>query len=152
MRNNSMVLVLAVMVAVGLLFPVAGNSFGLFSRYAEVRESNGEIRLALNDVGDGKAHYYSYQDGEKAIKFFVIKSRDGVVRAAFDACDVCFPAKKGYTQEGDVMVCNNCGRKFHSTQIGVVEGGCNPAPLAGEVAGEQLVLKVADIRPGGRFF
>ncbi len=152
MRNHNIMFVLVIMAAVGLLFPSSGNSFGLFSRYAEVKESNGEVRLALSDVSDGKAHYYSYQDGEKAIKFFVIKSRDGVVRAAFDACDVCFPEKKGYTQEGDFMVCSNCGRKFHSTQVNVVEGGCNPAPLAREVVGEQLVLKVADIRPGGRFF
>lgn len=152
MRNNITLFVLAVMVTIGLTFPVAGNSFGLFSRHTEVKESNGEIRLDLNEVSDGKAHYYSYQDGEKTIKFFVIKSRDGVVRAAFDACDVCFPEKKGYRQEGDFMVCINCGRKFHSTQVNVVEGGCNPAPLAREVVGEQLVLKVADIRPGGRFF
>lgn len=150
--RNGFFFIVSLIVAVGLLFPVVGSSFGLFSRYAEVKGSNGEIRLALSDVSDGKAHFYSYRDGEKTIKFFVIKSRDGVVRAAFDACDVCFAAKKGYTQEGDFMVCTNCGRKFHSTQVNVVEGGCNPAPLARAEVGEHLVIKVSDIKPGGRFF
>ena len=86
------------------------------------------------------------------IKFFVIKSSDGVIRAAFDACDVCFPAHKGYTQEGDFMVCNNCGRKFHTARINVVEGGCNPAPLNRTTADGQMVIRVADILSGARFF
>jgi uncharacterized membrane protein len=152
MRNNIMWLVIVGVVAFGLLLPPKGSAFSLFSRHAAVRESNGEIRLALDEVSDGKAHYYAYEDGGKTIKFFVVKSRDGVVRAAFDACDVCFPEKKGYRQEGDFMVCINCGRKFHTTQVNVVEGGCNPAPLAREVVGDQLMIKVADIRLGGRFF
>ena len=86
------------------------------------------------------------------MNFFVVKSNDGVIRAAFDACDVCFPAKKGYTQDGDFMICNNCGRRFHSSRINVVEGGCNPAPLQREVIGDQLVIKTSDVIPGARYF
>jgi len=152
MSKKNMWSMMVGVVAFALLLPPDASSFGLFSKHAAVRESNGEIRLALNEVGDGKAHYYAYEDGGKTIKFFIIRSRDGVIRAAFDACDVCFPEKKGYRQEGEFMVCINCGRKFHSTQVNVVEGGCNPAPLAREAAGDQLVIKVADILPGGRFF
>ncbi len=145
-------LVITAAVVGGMMFPVDGSSFNLFSRYTAVKEMNGEIRLPLAEVSDGKAHYYSYQDGGKDIKFFVVKSPDGVVRAAFDACDVCFPEKKGYSQEGDFMVCINCGRKFHSTQVNVVAGGCNPAPLARRTDGEFLVILAADIKPGARFF
>ena len=82
----------------------------------------------------------------------MVKSSDGIIRAAFDACDVCFASKKGYSQDGDFMVCNNCGRRFHSSRINVVKGGCNPAPLSREVAGEHLVITVADVIPGSRFF
>ena len=59
---------------------------------------------------DGKAHFYSYDAGGTQVKYFVLKSSDGKVRAAFDACDVCFAQKKGYQQEGDEMVCGNCGQ------------------------------------------
>jgi uncharacterized membrane protein len=147
-----MMLIVAGAMAAGMLFPVDGSSFSLFSRYEAVTDSNGEVRIPLGEVNDGKAHYYSYQDGQKAIKFFVIKSRDGVIRAAFDACDVCFPDKKGYRQEGDFMVCVKCGRKFHSTQVNVIEGGCNPAPLTRQEVEGQLMIKVADIQSGRRFF
>ncbi|MEM3554980.1 MAG: Fe-S-containing protein, partial [Candidatus Micrarchaeaceae archaeon] len=60
--------------------------------------------------------------------------------AAFNACDVCYPARKGYHQEGDVMVCNNCGRRFPTNQINIVRGGCNPAPLERAVDGDTLVI------------
>lgn len=145
-------LMVVVVLAVGLLIPVTGSAFGIFGQHKSVKAEDSEVRIPLKDVDDGDAHYYSYMDGDQEIKFFVIKSRDGVVRAAFDACDVCFPAKKGYTQDGEYLICNNCGRKFHSSQINVAEGGCNPAPLNREMVGDTLVIKVADIIPGARFF
>jgi uncharacterized membrane protein len=152
MYRKVSVLSLMIVLMVGLFIPVNGYTLSIFSKYSSVKGVNGEVNLAINDVSDGKAHYYSYKDGGKTIKFFVVKSRDGVIRAAFDACDVCFPEKKGYTQEEDFMVCNNCGRKFHSTRVNVVEGGCNPAPLKREEVRGNVVIKVADILPGGRFF
>jgi uncharacterized membrane protein len=50
---------------------------------------------------DGKARHFEHVDGKHTIRYFVLKSSDGIVRAAFDACDVCWPAGKGYYQEGD---------------------------------------------------
>ena len=102
---------------------------------------------------DGLPKYYSYRNHDgKNIKFFILKSSDGVIRAAFDACDVCFQSKKGYRQDGDFMVCNNCNQRFVSTRINEVRGGCNPAPLEREIVGDKLVIAVADIIPGARYF
>jgi uncharacterized membrane protein len=50
------------------------------------------------------------------------------------------------------MICNNCGQRFHSSRINVVKGGCNPAPLERNVIGNNLVITVADVLPGSRFF
>jgi len=101
---------------------------------------------------DGQAKHFDFQDGDKNIRYFVIKSSDGVVRAAFDACDVCWPAGKGYYQEGDVMVCRNCGRKFASNLVNEVQGGCNPAPLKRRVENGMLVIHPDDIRNGASYF
>ncbi len=101
---------------------------------------------------DGKARHFDFKDGEHTIRYFIIKSADGVLRAAFDACDVCWPAGKGYYQEGDVMVCRNCGRKFVSTKVNEVKGGCNPAPLNRRVEGDLLVIENEDIRSGRGYF
>ncbi len=110
------------------------------------------VRLPLATFDDGHAHYYSHQAGDTMIEYFVLKSSDGVVRAAFDACDVCFEARKGYRQEGDEMVCNNCGMRFPSVLINERQGGCNPAPLDRTIEGNELVIRVDDIFTGIGYF
>ena len=120
--------------------------------YPVVAAEDGVVRLSLSVFDDDKAHYYTYMQEGRPIELFALKSKDGVVRAAFNACDVCFQAKRGYRQEGDVMVCNNCGRRFPSEQINVVQGGCNPAPLQRSVEGGDLVIRVEDIAAGQGYF
>ncbi len=136
------------------LYPSQSQAFyKFFSRsHKPVKAVNGEVRLPLNSVDDGEAHYFSFNSEQGEIRFFVLKSRDNIIRAAFDACDVCFPEKKGYSRDGDYMICNNCGQKFHSTRINVIKGGCNPAPLRRTRKGDQLVIQVSDILSGSHYF
>jgi uncharacterized membrane protein len=145
---------LALVLGVPFVHPVSEGKagFSFFSSHKNIKDTDGKIQIPITDVDDGKAHYYQYKNNGSSVKFFVVKSTDGVIRAAFDACDVCFASKKGYSQDGDYMICNNCGQRFHSSRINVVKGGCNPAPLTREVAGEHLVINVSDVIPGSRFF
>ena len=101
---------------------------------------------------DGKARHFEHRNGRHTIRFFVLKSSDGIIRAAFDACDVCWPANKGYYQEGDYMVCRNCGRRFASVLVNEVKGGCNPAPLNRAMNGDKVVIQVKDILEGKQYF
>ncbi len=130
----------------------AANPSNVKTRYAAVQATDGVINWPLNTFDDGKAHYYSFVNSGKAIDFFVLKSSDGVVRAAFDACDVCFGAHKGYRQQGDLMICNNCGQQFPSIKINELKGGCNPSPLERIVEGDALVIRSADIATGAGYF
>lgn len=107
---------------------------------------NGEIRVPLSKIDDGQAHHYQVKaDDGTMVTFFLVKSKDGVFRAAIDACDVCYKEGKGYHQEGDFMVCENCGQKFASSRINEVKGGCNPAPLERTISGDQMVISLKDI-------
>lgn len=137
-----------------LLLPTKGNAlFGPWSsKFQKVQAENGLVQIPINKINDGHAHYFTFKAQGRDIRFFVLKSRDGVIRAAFDACDVCFPKRKGYSQAGDYMICNNCGQRFHSTKINVLKGGCNPAPLRRTNNGKHLVLTAADIFSGSRYF
>jgi uncharacterized membrane protein len=111
------------------------------------------VTVPVSTFDDGEAKHFSYQaPSGKTIKFFALKSSDGVIRAAFDACDVCYQSKKGYRQEGDFMVCNNCGQRFSSVRVNEVKGGCNPSPLERNIEGENLVIAVADILTGAKYF
>ena len=111
-----------------------------------------DVKIALSDL-NGTATFFDYKLADnKPIRFFVIKSSDGVYRAALDACDTCYHAKKGYHQEGDDMICNNCGLHFHSSQINEVHGGCNPVGLPRTIDGNQLVIKASEIESRGSYF
>jgi len=111
-----------------------------------ITPTNGKIEIPVADISDGEAHHFQVkaEDGT-VVTFFVLKSADGVLRAAIDACDVCYRSGLGYYQEGDNMVCKNCGQKFASNKINVIKGGCNPAPLSREVSGDKLVINMRDV-------
>jgi uncharacterized membrane protein len=111
-----------------------------------------DIRISLSDLSSN-AKFFDYKlSDNKPVRFFVIKSSDGVYRAALDACDTCYHAKKGYHQEGDDMICNNCGLHFPSSQINEVHGGCNPVGLPRTVEGNQLVIKASELESRGTYF
>lgn len=125
--------------------PVASAGGGL-------KASGEEVSVPLSELS-AKARFYEYKAATgKTVRFFAMKSSDGVYRAALDACDVCFAAKKGYRQEGDDMVCNNCGNHFHSAQVNEVKGGCNPVGLARKVSGERLSLSAKELEAGAGYF
>ena len=112
-----------------------------------------EITHPVSLFDDGEAQFFQYQGGNGiTVKYFVLKSSDGIIRAAFDACDTCWPAGKGYYQKDDHMVCRNCRRQFASIKVNEVKGGCNPAPLNREIAGAQVVIRAKDILAGKQYF
>ena len=111
-----------------------------------------DIRILLSELS-GTAKFFDYKlSNDKPVRFFVIKSSDGVYRAALDACDTCYHAKKGYHQEGDDMICNNCGLHFHSAKINEVHGGCNPIGLPRTIEGNELVIKAGELESRGGYF
>ncbi|HLF83876.1 MAG TPA: DUF2318 domain-containing protein [Blastocatellia bacterium] len=113
----------------------------------------GDVLIPISDVSNGKANFFNYTASNKTfVRFFVIKSSDGVYRAALDACDVCYAAKKGYYQDGDNMICKKCGRDFPSALVNEVTGGCNPIGVPRAVDGDNLVIKASDLETGKSYF
>ena len=111
-----------------------------------------DVSIPVSELG-AKARFYDYKTASgKTVRFFAMRSSDGVYRAALDACDVCFAGKQGYSQDGDDMVCNKCGNRFHSAQINEVRGGCNPIGLERRVAGDKLNLSAKELEAGASYF
>jgi uncharacterized membrane protein len=111
-----------------------------------------DVRIPLNTVADGNAHFFAYVSGGKTITFFVVKAADGSIRTAFDACMACNHAKLGYRQQGGLVACNNCGMGFSPADIGKASGGCSPIPLLMRIDGQTLVFKTKDLDSGVRYF
>lgn len=113
----------------------------------------GDIRIPVSDIESGKAKFFDFTTSDKKpIRFFAVKSSDGVYRAALDACDVCYQAKKGYKQEGDNMICQKCGLPFLTSRIGDVAGGCNPVGIPRKLEGDSLVIKASDLEKLKSYF
>ena len=145
--------VLALVLVVGLLTMGPGQKESVVAESAPAKSGADFVSYPVKMFSDGKARHFEYAVNDKLkIRYFILKSSDGIIRAAFDACDVCWPSNKGYAQDGDVMVCRNCGRRFASVRINEIKGGCNPAPLNRKVEGETLIITLKDIMSGSGFF
>ena len=119
-----------------------------------VNLENGEVKLESSIFSDNQAKFYNTEmPGGKTIYFFVVKDKNGIYRAAANACAVCFKTYKGFRQEGNEIVCNNCGNRYPIERIATEKGGCNPGPINPnlEVKNNQIIIqqsvldKVADL-------
>jgi hypothetical protein len=67
------------------------------------------------------------------LEVIAVEAPDGTIRTAFNTCQVCYDSGKGYyKQDGDVLVCQNCGNRFPMSHVEVESGGCNPWPIFDE--------------------
>jgi len=127
-----------------LAVAVITRGFGLFNTDAD---DKGIITMPVSEISEN-AKWYEY-NGQK---FFAVKADDGTIKTAFDACDVCYRQRKGYRQEGDDMVCNNCGLRFAISGLGTENknpGGCWPGYLPNTINGDSVVIKNADLLKTG---
>lgn len=144
---------LGCLLALGILLHAATAwSFSLFGKYEDVTTDKAVVVIAANKLEQNKVRYYAFKHQGKEIRFFLLKDAQGVVRAAFDACDICYMSRKGYSPKGDSMICNNCGQAFHVSRINEVKGGCNPEPLEREYDQNEVRIEVRDILAGSRLF
>lgn len=119
----------------------------------EIKPVNGAFAFPVSAFADGKARHFEYKiSPNERVRFFIVKSTDGVIRAALDACEVCHRAKKGYVQQGNDMICVNCGLKFRTDKVNEVKGGCNPHPLNRTINGDTLVISQQEIAAGLPYF
>ena len=136
----------------GVLSDLFKKSPAESAKASGVVETADVVRIPLKALDSGKALFLSLESDGRPLYYFALKSPDGAYRAALDACDVCFQSNRGYRQEGDQMVCNNCGQKFDCNKIGVIKGGCNPHPLAHKEEAGVMVIRKSDIVAGKEYF
>lgn len=96
---------------------------------SENRISDNTLKIFKNEVSE-TAKFYPYKiDGTK-MEIIAVKATDGTIRTALNTCQICFDSGRGYyKQEGQFLVCQNCGNRFHIDQVEKIKGGCNPVPI-----------------------
>lgn len=123
--------ILAVAFGGKLFGKVADNSSDAGKLRAE-KVVDGDIVIPVSDITE-TAKFYPAKIGGTELEVLAVKAPDGSIRTAFNTCQVCYASGKGYyVQEGDVLVCQNCGNRFSMDQVEIVKGGCNPVPITDE--------------------
>jgi len=76
------------------------------------------------------AAFIPYQAGKIKMEVIAVKAPDGTIRTALNTCQVCYDSGRGYyVQEGDELVCQNCGNRFNISKVEKIKNGCNPVPV-----------------------
>lgn len=97
---------------------------------------NGTVHVPVEELADSAMHFYEADVNGTEIRFLIIHRANDYV-TALDACEIC--GRQGYRQEGQNVVCRNCGAVIYIPSIGQ-SGGCNPVPVKSRVeAGEVIV-------------
>jgi uncharacterized membrane protein len=91
------------------------------------------IEIKEVDVTD-RASYYDYDAGGTVMQVIALKAQDGSIKTVLNTCQVCYDSGKGYyiqveDEEGEELVCQNCGNMFPPDQLGIIKDGCNPIPI-----------------------
>ena len=125
-------LVLVAALAV-ILVPKLSGSSDTAAQERDVLEHGSDLIIQTEEIGT-EASYFDYDADGTTVQAFAVRASDGTVRLALNTCQVCNGSPYAYfEQDGDDFVCQNCGNRFASIDVGRVSGGCNPVPITEEI-------------------
>lgn len=98
----------------------------------QVIEAGGSLHIPVDEVTSDAQFYPVEIDGTR-MEIIAVRDSDGNIRTAFNTCQICYSSGRGYyVQDGDDLVCQNCGNHFTVDQVEIQAGGCNPWPIFAE--------------------
>lgn len=90
------------------------------------------VKIDKKDV-TSTVKFYPYESNGINMEVFAVKASDETIRTALNTCQICYSSGRGYyIQEGDELVCQNCGNRFNIDQVEKIKNGCNPVPVLEE--------------------
>ncbi|MDD2378048.1 MAG: DUF2318 domain-containing protein [Bacilli bacterium] len=127
--------ILLIVVSIITLFVITGCGKSNKSNKTEIIDyqlaENGDFVMAESEVKD-EITFYNVNVNDINVQLIIVRASDGTIRTVFNTCQVCNPSPKAYfVREGDYLVCQNCGNRYHIDKLGLERGGCNPIPISG---------------------
>jgi uncharacterized membrane protein len=120
-------LVTVVFLMVSGSFAAAQNNAGANTVRPAIADA--DLVIPIAEVSETAAFYPVDIEGTR-LEVIAVKAPDGTVRTAFNTCQVCYGSGRGYyKQQGNLLICQNCGNRFRMSQVEVRSGGCNPVPI-----------------------
>lgn len=92
-----------------------------------------DLVIPVSELSKETAQFYPVEVNGTKMEIIAVKASDDSIRTAFNTCQVCYSSGRGYyKQEGNTLVCQNCGNRFSMDQVDVEKGGCNPVPISSD--------------------
>ncbi len=126
--NKYLAMVVGVAVILGAVFLM--SKIGSGSRNEDISSAADKDLVINKSEITETVKFYPLKIDNKKMEILAVQASDGTIRTAFNTCQVCNGSPRAYyKQEGDVLVCQNCGNQFSMDMIEQQRGGCNPIPI-----------------------
>ena len=142
--------------AVGMVIIVLISADFVYSRVAQavappvqLQMSDGMVQVPVAQLEDHKLHPYQVSADGAEVRFIAILDASDIVRVGLDACEIC--GTQGYYQQGQNVICRNCGSAIYVPTIGSA-GGCNPIHLDYLVRNNTLIISKAALEGAAKVF
>lgn len=111
--------------------------------------------IPVSDISSTASFYPVEVEGTR-MEVLAVADSEGNIRTAFNTCQICYGSGRGYyVQEGNVLVCQNCGNRFTVDQVEIQSGGCNPWPIFPEnktITGDTIEISYDFLNDLKKFF
>lgn len=156
-RNNkrllffSMTIVITIVIISVIVF-LSGDK-NIENNTAVIKDAN--LIIPVSEISANASFYLVEIDGTR-LEVLAVKAPDGSIRTAFNTCQICYDSGRGYyKQDGNTLVCQNCGNRFLMSDIERASGGCNPVPIFTEnktVTDESITISYEYLNEAKRIF
>ena len=110
-------------IAVTVALPAGDRTTG--SAYAE-QDGDGNVVIRKSALSSDQVSFIRIAE-DSNIELLARLGDDGGISVALGTCQSCNGSPRAYyTQEGDVLRCNNCGLTFPLAVLDAPGGGCHP--------------------------
>jgi len=121
--------------------------------YPTVAIVGSAVRLPLEEVADGRVHFYSWEESGTRVNFLVRTDGKGVLHTHLDACYSCYHYRRGFIVEDNDLVCIACRYEYPiEDEAWDFIGACAPISIHSKVEAGRLVIPRRVLEQAVRYF
>ncbi len=122
--------VAAIAIAVSVIQPQSKSQQQSAAKTETTVDANGDYFISTANLSSDTVSFIRPDENSK-VELLARIGDDGAPKLALATCQSCNGAPGAYyTQEGDVLRCNNCGLTFPLSVVDEPGGGCHPMILS----------------------
>jgi len=93
-----------------------------------IEEEEKFFDISINEITE-KLTFFSVTIDGINMEIMAFTAPDGTIRLALNRCERCYKSGKGFIQENNKTICQQCDMLINIDSIGIESGGCFPIPI-----------------------